>query len=405
MSGSPSWISALARSLGLKGGSDAAVGFCLERVDGGAPPVALRSLIALGRAAGNDIRFDESEGQVSNHHCSVTLKGGRVHLKDLGSVNGTWLGETKVDEIELKEGQEFRLGRNGPRLRLARRALPASQPLGTIELGDATRAYVKSVGSAEGTLGGWTQFDAARQKKVLLWFRGRDRKQKKLTKVLGGLLVLFAGLTVYMFIQVRILKTQVNLHKALVDQLVPDMDPARRHEAVLRIREQERELAGMRSKLRDYAIRGIYSHPLSVKLHLAAESFGETGFVLPDAFVETARKHYDDLTSAYGKRKLKEALARKDGYETLIRQELEAAGLPHSLIYLVLHESRFDPNTTSHAGARGLWQLMPALAGEFDLAVPGHWKSLGEVHQGGRAFSRQAVRPVPGSLPGHGGLQ
>lgn len=376
MSGSPSWISALARSLGFKGGSGGTVGFCLERVEGGAPPVGLRSLIALGRAAGNDIRFDDKDSQVSNHHCSVHLRDGRAFLKDLDSVNGTWIDDRKIEEAEIKEGQEFRLGRNGPRLRLIRRALPAHQPLGTIELGDATRAYVKSVGSTEGTLGGWTHFDPARQKKVLLWFRGRDRKQKKLTRILAGFLVLSAGISVWLFVQVQILKSQVNLHKALVDQLVPDMDPTRRHEAVLRIREQERELAGMRSKLKDYAIRGIYSNPLSVKLHLAAETFGEQGFVLPDAFVASAQRHYQDLMSAYGKRKLKEALGRKDGYETLIREELESAGLPASLIYLVLHESRFDTAITSHVGARGLWQLMPALAGQFGLSVPENWKSL-----------------------------
>jgi pSer/pThr/pTyr-binding forkhead associated (FHA) protein len=43
----------------------------------------------LGRERG-DILFPE-DGYVSGAHCQITLRDGRVHLKDLGSSNGTFL--------------------------------------------------------------------------------------------------------------------------------------------------------------------------------------------------------------------------------------------------------------------------------------------------------------------------
>lgn len=350
--------------------------FCLEPSSGSAGPVPVRGMIGIGRAPDNGIRLPESEAAVSNHHASVYLKDGKVFLKDLGGANGTWLEERQVTESEIREGQEFALGRNGPRFRLCRREVRPDRPLGTMELGDATRRFVRSMGNAQGTLGGWTTFDAVRQKKVLMWFQRKTAKQKWLSRALGLIAVLFAGLSLWMYLQVRDLRAQVALHRALVDQLVPGMDVTRRHEAVLRIRAAERELAGMRSRLKDYAIRGIYSDSLAVKLHLAAEAFGEKGFVLPDGFVETATRHYQDLMSAYGKKTLGEALKRKRSYEEIIHKALDSAGLPRNLIYLALHESRFDAAITSPRGARGIWQLMPLLAGQFDLKVPPDWRNL-----------------------------
>lgn len=372
----PSWFSRRGPKPGTTGNSGVVLSYCIEPIGTGAAPVPVHGILGLGRAVGNGIRFEEKDAIVSNHHASVSLEDGRVMLKDLNSANGTWLDESRVAEIEIREGQEFSLGRHGPRFRLTRREVMRDRPLGTIRLGNETRAYVRSMGKGQETMGGWTRFDTARQKKILQWFQVKNRKQKRLTMVLWIFLALSAGLSGWLYLQVRDLKAQVVLHKALVDQLAPNMDPGRRHEAVLRIREAEKELAGMRTRLKDFAIKGIYSDPLAVKLHRAAESFGQSGFVLPDGFLDAASRHYQDLMSAYGRRKLSEALARKHGYEDLIKAELNTAGLPESLIWLAMHESRMDPKATSARGARGLWQLMPGLAAHFNLAVPENWRGL-----------------------------
>ncbi len=59
------------------------------------------------------------------------------------------------------------------------------------------------------------------------------------------------------------------------------------------------------------------------------------------------------------------SLVRSRRYLKRIRTELRRMGLPERLAYLPHVESSFDAKARSHAGAVGLWQLMPATARPF----------------------------------------
>jgi len=63
------------------------------------------------------------------------------------------------------------------------------------------------------------------------------------------------------------------------------------------------------------------------------------------------------------------ALERMSAYEPLILHALREHGLPADLIHLALIESHFVATATSHAGAVGIWQLMPATARAHGLEV------------------------------------
>ncbi|HEY0996798.1 MAG TPA: transglycosylase SLT domain-containing protein [Gemmatimonadaceae bacterium] len=56
-------------------------------------------------------------------------------------------------------------------------------------------------------------------------------------------------------------------------------------------------------------------------------------------------------------------------YEPMIRQEMEAGGLPGDMYYLALVESGFDPNAYSRAAAVGMWQFMTSTARGMGLRV------------------------------------
>ena len=58
---------------------------------------------------------------------------------------------------------------------------------------------------------------------------------------------------------------------------------------------------------------------------------------------------------------------RQRQYFPHIERTLLAYGLPSELKYVALIESGLDPQAVSHAGARGLWQIMPETAGDFGL--------------------------------------
>ena len=67
-----------------------------------------RSLI-LGREQGCDLVV--CDPRASRRHAEVrSLEGRRVRVRDLGSANGTWVAEERVDEAVLTPGQELRIG-------------------------------------------------------------------------------------------------------------------------------------------------------------------------------------------------------------------------------------------------------------------------------------------------------
>ena len=48
----------------------------------------------------------------SGRHCRITCEGGRVHLVDLGSTNGTWVNGVRVGQAELSAGAWVRVGQS-----------------------------------------------------------------------------------------------------------------------------------------------------------------------------------------------------------------------------------------------------------------------------------------------------
>jgi len=87
--------------------------------------------------------------------------------------------------------------------------------------------------------------------------------------------------------------------------------------------------------------------------------------------VNSAVKRWMDYYLGPGRRTFEIYLARSARYETMIRAELGAAGVPQDLVYLAMIESGFVSHAVSGAGAVGLWQIMPGTAGKIDVRVDG----------------------------------
>jgi hypothetical protein len=70
-----------------------------------------RALAMIGRSGGGaaaDIELEDPE--VSRAHAAVECRGGRILVRDLGSTNGTYVEERRVQEKELEDKSEFRVG-------------------------------------------------------------------------------------------------------------------------------------------------------------------------------------------------------------------------------------------------------------------------------------------------------
>jgi pSer/pThr/pTyr-binding forkhead associated (FHA) protein len=62
----------------------------------------------IGRFAQNGLQIDEPS--VSGHHADILLKGGRYHLYDAGSTNGTFVNDEQITDAILRSGDQVRFG-------------------------------------------------------------------------------------------------------------------------------------------------------------------------------------------------------------------------------------------------------------------------------------------------------
>ncbi len=64
--------------------------------------------LVIGRDPTCDLNFDDPS--LSRRHAQVWASAQSVHLRDLGSANGSWVEGQRVTQIQIPSGQAFRLG-------------------------------------------------------------------------------------------------------------------------------------------------------------------------------------------------------------------------------------------------------------------------------------------------------
>jgi serine/threonine-protein kinase len=67
--------------------------------------------LLLGRSPEAHLRLPEDDPHVSRNHCVVEVCPPTLFLKDLGSLNGTWVNSIRISETELHDGDLVRVGR------------------------------------------------------------------------------------------------------------------------------------------------------------------------------------------------------------------------------------------------------------------------------------------------------
>ena len=86
----------------------AASSFALRIVRSDAEPVAITEPVSIGTAATNRIAL--TDALVSRFHCEVAPSPLGLHLRDLGSTNGTFVDGVRVEAAYLRHGARLALG-------------------------------------------------------------------------------------------------------------------------------------------------------------------------------------------------------------------------------------------------------------------------------------------------------
>lgn len=86
--------------------------------------------VRIGRDPANELAFDEEvHDGVSGSHARIELTPRGAQLTDLGSTNGTFVNDQRIDQPALlKVGDEIRLGESGPRMTLVELELSGALP-------------------------------------------------------------------------------------------------------------------------------------------------------------------------------------------------------------------------------------------------------------------------------------
>ena len=65
--------------------------------------------VSVGRVPGNDIQLDDVT--VSRQHAVLVRQGSAWLVRDLGSLNGTYVNSARVEEAVVQHGDEVQVGR------------------------------------------------------------------------------------------------------------------------------------------------------------------------------------------------------------------------------------------------------------------------------------------------------
>lgn len=67
------------------------------------------SITHVGRHADSEITLDDIT--VSRRHCEIHRDGSNFVIRDVGSLNGTYVNQRRVDAVELAQGDEVQIGK------------------------------------------------------------------------------------------------------------------------------------------------------------------------------------------------------------------------------------------------------------------------------------------------------
>lgn len=69
----------------------------------------LKDVTVIGRSSDSQIMFDDIT--VSRQHAEISFIGKSLTIRDLGSLNGTYVNQNRIESSDLRHGDELQIGK------------------------------------------------------------------------------------------------------------------------------------------------------------------------------------------------------------------------------------------------------------------------------------------------------
>jgi hypothetical protein len=325
-------------------------------------PVASVSLgrreCIVGRDAGATFAIDDP--RISRHHVRIRAVPGGHAVSDLRSLNGTALNGAPLEgEVQLATGDQLDLGHAV----VLRYEVVVREPL---TLAQVALAASLCAGILLGGIAAWhfRPTDPVLAQATVFAREAERASRRGETELARQQLQLAAGM---LFREGRLDRAASGeAMRVALERLGAELGGADLMSVFRTAVDARPRAAEPGCRLDAVAPGELDACARSATAAVLAE-LGHDADALPEGFHGAVREQLVGL--ATHPRRLRETAERAREHVPQLRRELERAQLSPLLHYLVWIESAYSPEATSPAGARGLWQLMPATARRYGLVL------------------------------------
>jgi soluble lytic murein transglycosylase-like protein len=347
----------------------------------------------IGRSSDNDVIITDA-AIVSSHHVEIHKEGDAYRLCDLNSKNGTYLNGQRVsEEVSLSPPCVIRLGADGPELTFTLEDAPPVDLNQTILAPSAPLVIPdKEPEPAAGSKEHDELLSKAVERARMARHMGRGdstivimremldtalhRTGRKFKVVIAVLVCALVGTSAYGFWKIQGLKKE----KSQIDGQIQQVEVMLAH-----AKEDSPETDQLIDQLDQYQDQAValqsnllyrvssFEHEEAIKHEIRAlmKEFGSETYSIPPEFVARV-KHFIEQNQGPDRSNMERALGEASKQMDLMRRIFEENNLPPDLAYIVLVESALRSDSSSSAGAVGLWQFTPATAKAYGLRVDNH---------------------------------
>jgi len=348
----------------------------------------------VGRSSENDIVISEA-AIVSARHLEIRKEGDAYRLADLNSTNGTYLNGQRITESLLEPPCVVRLGADGPEMSFIIDDGPAQDLNQTIVV--SAPATVPQEASEKDTAetpaskrhddllseavarARMARHMGAGDSTVVIMREMLDkalhRTSRKFKIAIAVLVCALVGVSAYGYWKIRGLKGEKQQIDGQIQQIEAMLargneDPAEADQLINRLDQYEDQAVALQHTLL-YRV-GSFEREEFLKREIRSlmSEFGAETYSIPPEFLAEVQRFIQQYQGP-NRRNMERALGAASKDMKAMRRIFAENNLPEDLAYVVLVESALSGNSSSSAGAVGLWQFTPATARAYGLKVEG----------------------------------